>query len=63
MRPTLNNNRDDLPSLSIRRPVLVLVVNLLIVLAGLAAEGVHTRRVLPAGAQGGVGRREELEPR
>jgi hydrophobe/amphiphile efflux-1 (HAE1) family protein len=29
--------RDDLPSLSIRRPVLVLVVNLLIVLAGLAA--------------------------
>ena len=29
--------RDDLPSLSIRRPVLVLVMNLLIVLAGLAA--------------------------
>ena len=28
---------DDLPSLSIRRPVLVLVVNLLIALAGLAA--------------------------
>ena len=29
--------RNDLPSLSIRRPVLVLVVNLLIILAGLAA--------------------------
>jgi hydrophobe/amphiphile efflux-1 (HAE1) family protein len=29
--------RDDLPSLSIRRPVLILVVNLLIVLAGIAA--------------------------
>ncbi len=29
--------RDDLPSLSIRRPVLILVVNLLVVLAGLAA--------------------------
>ena len=28
---------NDLPSLSIRRPVLVLVVNLLIALAGLAA--------------------------
>ena len=32
-----NVTRDDLPSLSIRRPVLVLVMNLLIVLAGLAA--------------------------
>ncbi|MBT8080952.1 MAG: efflux RND transporter permease subunit [Gammaproteobacteria bacterium] len=32
-----NVQRDDLPSLSIRRPVLVLVMNLLIVLAGLAA--------------------------
>jgi hydrophobe/amphiphile efflux-1 (HAE1) family protein len=32
-----NTPREDLPSLSIRRPVLVLVVNLLIVLAGLAA--------------------------
>ena len=31
------NRTDDLPSLSIRRPVLVLVVNLLIALAGLAA--------------------------
>jgi hydrophobe/amphiphile efflux-1 (HAE1) family protein len=29
--------RDDLPSLSIRRPVLILVLNLLVVLAGLAA--------------------------
>ena len=35
----INSPRDDLPSLSIRRPVLVLVANLLIVLAGLAAEG------------------------
>ena len=33
----INSPRDDLPSLSIRRPVLILVVNLLIVLAGLAA--------------------------
>ena len=37
MRPTLNKSHDDLPSLSIRRPVLVLVVNLLVVLAGLSA--------------------------
>ena len=29
--------RDDLPSISVRRPVLVLVANLLIVLAGVAA--------------------------
>ncbi len=29
--------RDDLPSVSVRRPVLILVVNLLIVLAGIAA--------------------------
>lgn len=36
----------DLPSLSIRRPVLVLVVNLLIVLAGIAAIlGVETREL------------------
>ena len=37
MRPTLDKSHDDLPSLSIRRPVLVLVVNLLVVLAGLSA--------------------------
>ena len=47
MRPTLNNTRDDLPSLSIRRPVLVLVVNLLIVLAGLAALVAIEVRELP----------------
>ena len=47
MRPTLSNNRDDLPSLSIRRPVLVLVVNLLIVLAGLAALFAIEVRELP----------------
>ncbi|MDX1498741.1 MAG: efflux RND transporter permease subunit [Woeseiaceae bacterium] len=38
--------RDDLPSLSIRRPVLVLVANLLIVLAGIAAMvGVEVREL------------------
>lgn len=37
MQLTRGANRDDLPSLSIRRPVLVLVINLLVVLAGLAA--------------------------
>ena len=37
MRPTLDKSHEDLPSLSIRRPVLVLVVNLLVVLAGLSA--------------------------
>ncbi|MDJ0909127.1 MAG: efflux RND transporter permease subunit [Woeseiaceae bacterium] len=31
------SKRDDLPSLSVRRPVLILVANLLVVLAGLAA--------------------------
>jgi len=31
------SHRDDLPSISVRRPVLVLVANLLIVLAGIAA--------------------------
>ena len=39
--------RDDLPSLSIRRPVLILVVNLLIVLAGLAALAAIEVRELP----------------
>lgn len=33
----MNTGRDDLPSVSVRRPVLVLVANLLIVLAGIAA--------------------------
>ena len=32
-----DTQRNDLPSLSVRRPVLILVVNLLIILAGLAA--------------------------
>jgi multidrug efflux pump subunit AcrB len=38
---------NDLPSLSIRRPVLVLVVNLLIALAGLAAIMAIETRELP----------------
>ncbi len=38
---------DDLPGLSVRRPVLVLVVNLLIVMAGLAALGAVEVRELP----------------
>ena len=38
---------DDLPSLSIRRPVLILVVNLLVVLAGLAALVAIEVRELP----------------
>ncbi|MDH3532724.1 MAG: efflux RND transporter permease subunit [Gammaproteobacteria bacterium] len=40
-------DRDDLPSLSIRRPVLVLVVNLLIVIAGIAAMLAVEVRELP----------------
>ena len=31
------SDRDDLPSISVRRPVLILVVNLLVVIAGIAA--------------------------
>ncbi|MGB5412787.1 MAG: efflux RND transporter permease subunit [Woeseiaceae bacterium] len=31
------SDRDDLPSISVRRPVLVLVINLLVVIAGIAA--------------------------
>ncbi len=34
----------DLPALAIRRPLLVLVLNLLVALAGLAAALVHGRR-------------------
>lgn len=41
------NARNDLPSLSIRRPVLVLVANLLVVLAGLAALVAVEVRELP----------------
>ena len=41
------NARNDLPSLSIRRPVLVLVANLLIVLAGLAVLVAVEVRELP----------------
>lgn len=33
----LLSNKDDLPSLSIRRPVLIMVLNILIIIAGLAA--------------------------
>ena len=47
MQPTNNTPREDLPSLSIRRPVLVLVINLLIVLAGLAALVAVEVRELP----------------
>lgn len=32
-----SNNKEDLPSLSIRRPVLIVVLNLLIIIAGIAA--------------------------
>ena len=39
--------RNDLPSLSVRRPVLVLVVNLLIIMAGLAALKAVEVRELP----------------
>ena len=39
--------KDDLPSLSIRRPVLVLVLNLLIVVAGIAAIYALEVRELP----------------
>ena len=39
--------KDDLPSLSIRRPVLILVLNLLIVTAGIAAFYALEVRELP----------------
>ena len=39
--------KNDLPSLSVRRPVLVLVVNLLIIMAGLAALKAVEVRELP----------------
>ena len=42
-----DTQRNDLPSLSIRRPVLVLVINLLVVLAGLAALFAVEVRELP----------------
>ena len=40
-------DRNDLPSVSVRRPVLVLVLNLLIVLAGVAALTAVEIRELP----------------
>lgn len=43
----LHHDRNDLPSISIRRPVLILVVNLLIVLAGIAALTAVEIRELP----------------
>ncbi|MEM9184511.1 MAG: efflux RND transporter permease subunit, partial [Pseudomonadota bacterium] len=43
----LKSTTGDLPSLAIRRPVLVLVANLLIVIAGLAALGAVEIRELP----------------
>ena len=42
-----DTHRNDLPSLSIRRPVLILVINLLVVLAGLAALVAVEVRELP----------------
>lgn len=38
---------NDLPSLSIRRPVLIVVLNLLIIIAGLAAFNAIEVRELP----------------
>lgn len=43
-QPLLQN---DLPSLSIRRPVLIVVLNLLIIIAGLAAFNAIEVRELP----------------
>ena len=40
-------NQNDLPSLSIRRPVLIVVLNLLIIIAGLAAFNAIEVRELP----------------
>ncbi|HSG50790.1 MAG TPA: efflux RND transporter permease subunit, partial [Rheinheimera sp.] len=41
------HNHDDLPSLSIRRPVLIVVLNLLIIIAGFAALNAIEVRELP----------------
>jgi len=46
-RLSADQRLNDLPSLSIRRPILVLVVNLLIALAGLAAIQAVEVRELP----------------
>ncbi|MBD1581366.1 efflux RND transporter permease subunit [Pseudoalteromonas sp. S16_S37] len=43
----LNNSLSDLPSLAIRRPVLIVVLNLLIIIAGIAALGGVEVRELP----------------
>lgn len=43
---SLSNDRNDLPTLSIRRPVMVIVLNLLIIIAGIAAlNGVEVREL------------------
>ena len=44
--PQLSSSTSDLPSLSIRRPVLIVVLNLLIAIAGLAAlSGLEVREL------------------
>ncbi|CAM3973513.1 efflux RND transporter permease subunit [Pseudoalteromonas byunsanensis] len=45
--PQLSNTLSDLPSLAIRRPVLIVVLNLLIIIAGIAALGGVEVRELP----------------
>lgn len=45
--PALTSERNDLPTLSIRRPVLVIVLNLLIIIAGFAAINGTEIRELP----------------
>ncbi|MFT6702789.1 MAG: multidrug efflux pump subunit AcrB, partial [Pseudomonadales bacterium] len=47
MKPSSSLQINDLPSLSIRRPVLVMVLNLLIILAGFAAVNDLEIRELP----------------
>ncbi|CAH9058146.1 Efflux pump membrane transporter BepE [Pseudoalteromonas sp. CIP111854] len=46
-KPLSNSNLSDLPSLAIRRPVLIVVLNLLIIIAGVAALGGVEVRELP----------------
>ena len=46
--PNLSSSVSDLPSLSIRRPVLIVVLNLLIAIAGFAALSGLEVRELPA---------------
>ena len=42
----VEGSRQDLPSLAIRRPVLIIVLNLLIIIAGMAAlNGIEVREL------------------